>query len=85
MWVMILRRLSSAIPTLFGVSLIIFLLVDVLPGDPLAGLLPANAKADREAMKHQLGLDRPLPVRYLNWLGDVAHGNFGYSPYRRRT
>ena len=72
--------------TAFGVSIIIFLLLSVLPGDPLAGLLPENASpADREALAEQLGLDRPLPVRYVNWLGDLSRGDLGYSPFRRRN
>ena len=72
--------------TAFGVSIIIFLLLSVLPGDPLAGLLPENAQPrDREVLAQQLGLDRPLPVRYVTWLGDLARGDLGYSPFRRRN
>lgn len=78
-------RLAQAIPTLLGVTLLIWLLLSILPGDPLAGLLPQDATpADREALETRLGLDRPLPVRYISWLGDVAQGEFGYSPFRRR-
>jgi len=85
MLLMVLRRLSVAIPTIIGASLVIFVLVEVLPGDPLAGLLPTNATpAQRLALKKALGYDDPLPVRYLHWLGNVSHGNFGYSPYRRK-
>jgi len=85
MTLMLLRRLGMAIPTLLGVSLIIFLLMSVLPGDPLAGLLAQDATAaDRAALTHSLGLDAPLAVRYVRWLGDVLHGDFGYSPYRKR-
>ena len=85
MALMLLRRLGMAIPTLLGVTVVIFLLMSVLPGDPLAGLLaPDASQADRTAMAHQMGLDRPLPVRYVKWLREIAHGDFGYSPYRRR-
>jgi peptide/nickel transport system permease protein len=81
MTLMFLRRLGLAIPTLLGVSVVIFLLMSVLPGDPLAGLLAQDATAaDREALTHSLGLDAPLAVRYVRWLGDVLHGDFGYSP-----
>lgn len=78
-------RLAQALPTLLGVTLLIWLLLSILPGDPLSGLLPQDATAaDRAALEQRLGLDRPLPVRYITWLGDVATGDFGYSPFRRR-
>jgi peptide/nickel transport system permease protein len=83
---MVLRRLGMGALTAFGVSIVIFFLLSVLPGDPLAGLLPENAQpADRAALAQQLGLDKPLPVRYLNWVGDLARGDLGYSPFRRRN
>jgi len=82
---MVLRRLGMGVLTVFGVTLVIFLLLSILPGDPLAGLLPEAAQPkDREALAQQLGIDRPLLVRYVSWLGDLAHGNLGYSPFRRR-
>jgi peptide/nickel transport system permease protein len=82
----LLRRLGMGLLTAFGVSIIIFLLLSVLPGDPLAGLLPENAQpADREALAKELGLDQPLVVRYVTWLGDLARGDLGYSPFRRRN
>jgi peptide/nickel transport system permease protein len=57
----------------------------VLPGDPAAAILGDNATpAARDAVRHQLGLDQPLPLRYLHWLGQVLSGNLGYSPYRQR-
>jgi peptide/nickel transport system permease protein len=85
MTLMLLRRLGMAIPTLLGVSVVIFFLMSVLPGDPLAGLLAQDATAaDREALTRSLGLDAPLAIRYVRWLGDVLHGDFGYSPYRKR-
>jgi peptide/nickel transport system permease protein len=85
MALMLLRRLVLAIPTLLGVTIVIFLLMSVLPGDPLAGILAPDATAeDRAALAHEMGFDKPLPMRYLAWLGDIAQGDFGYSPYRRR-
>lgn len=82
---MIARRLGMGVLTVLGVTIVIFLLLSVLPGDPLAGLLPSDAQPkDREALSKQLGLDDPLPVRYVHWLGDVARGDLGYSPFRRR-
>jgi peptide/nickel transport system permease protein len=74
-----------AVPTLLGVSLMIWLLLSILPGDPLAFLLPQDATpADRVKLEQDLGLDRPFVVRYVDWLGDVTRGEFGYSPFRRR-
>lgn len=79
------RRVVLAVPILFGVTVIIFLLMNVLPGDPAAAFLPEDATpAAREAIRNELGLDEPLPVRYLTWLGDTVSGDLGYSPYRRR-
>jgi peptide/nickel transport system permease protein len=83
---MILRRLGMGLLTVVGVSILIFLLLSVLPGDPLAGLLPENAQPeDREALAETLGLNRPLPLRYVSWVGDLARGDLGYSPFRRRN
>lgn len=85
MGLLIARRLGMAVPTLLGVTAIIFLLMSVLPGDPLAGLLSQEATPeDRARLEESLGLDEPLPIRYVTWLGDIAQGDFGYSPYRRR-
>jgi ABC-type dipeptide/oligopeptide/nickel transport system permease component len=51
-----------------------------VPGDPVAMLMPAGATAaDVENMRHQLGLDRSIPVQFVSWIGDVAHGDFGAS------
>jgi len=79
------RRVGLAIPTLLGVTILIWLLLSILPGDPLAFLLPQDATPeDRARLAADLGLDRPLPVRYADWLGDVFKGDLGYSPFRRR-
>jgi len=80
-----LRRLMLAVPILIGVSIIVFLLMNVLPGDPAAAFLSDDSTpAARLAIRHTLGLDQPLPIRYVKWLGDALTGNLGYSPYRRR-
>jgi peptide/nickel transport system permease protein len=77
--------LGLALPTLFAVSIVIFLLLNVLPGDPLAGLLSPDAtKADRDNLAHSLGLDLPLPVQYGTWLLHLAQGDLGQSFSRRR-
>src|SRR4030081_1610029 len=80
------RRGALAVPTLLGVSILVFLLMQVLPGDQSASLLPPDASAhDVQVVRHDLGLDQPLPLRYERWLGKVVHGDFGYSLLRRRS
>lgn len=79
-----LTRVGLIIPILLGVSIIVFLLMEILPGDPAAALLSNEATdAEREAVREQLGLNDPLVVRYFNWLTDALTGDFGYSEYRR--
>jgi peptide/nickel transport system permease protein len=76
----ILRRLLLMIPTLFGVSVIVFALVRMLPGDAVTMLLQEfNYAKDAEELRAKLGLDRPAPVQYVEWLGGVTRGDFGVS------
>ena len=77
----IIRRLLTAIPTLILISMVVFAIVALAPGDPLAGLatnpdVPAEV---RQNILHQMGLDQPLPVRYVKWAESWALGNWGYS------
>ncbi len=82
----LLLRVGLAIPLLLGVSIIIFLLMQILPGNELASLLPAGAtQAQINSLTHSLGLDRALPIRFGIWLGHVLEGNFGYSPIQERN
>jgi peptide/nickel transport system permease protein len=76
----ILRRLVSLIPVLLGISLIVFFLIRLIPGDPAATLLGTHATptAIRE-LRDQLGLNRPLWSQYLTFLGRLIHGNLGFS------
>jgi peptide/nickel transport system permease protein len=81
----IVRRVLFAIPIAFGVSVVCFSLVYLAPGDPLQTILPSDATAEMvEQIKHAYGLDRPLPVQYLLWLGHVLTGDFGMSISTRR-
>src|SRR5918998_4427015 len=85
MLMVITRRLLMVPPALFGVSIVIFVLLNVLPGDPLAGLLAPDAtQADREELVKRMGLADPLPVQYVTWLGNVLQGDLGWSFSRRR-
>lgn len=80
-------RLSSAILVLVGVSLAVFLMVHLLPGDPATIMLqgsPATAE-DIQNLRRELGLDRPLPEQYLTYIGRVAQGDFGTSIHTRRS
>ncbi|MGA0295020.1 MAG: ABC transporter permease [bacterium] len=74
------RRLTALMVTLLVASLLIFLLLEILPGDPAAVILGVGAQEDTlRALRAELGLDLPAPVRYLNWLGEVLQGDFGRS------
>jgi peptide/nickel transport system permease protein len=76
-----LRRLAHAILLLFGVSLLLFLLMQAAPGDFFSETR-LNGQVSPEylhSLRVQYGLDQPLPVRYVRWLGSAARGEFGYS------
>ncbi len=77
----ILRRIVSMIPVLFLVSMISFALLYVLPGDPAVAILGENAGSTEtyQALRRELGLNRPLWQQYATWLGRVARGDFGIS------
>ncbi len=77
-----LRRLVLAIPVLVGVSLLTFLMLHLVPGDPVAAMFigQGGAKAEQlEQVREQLGLNDPLPVQYLNYLADAVRGDLGRS------
>jgi peptide/nickel transport system permease protein len=76
----LLRRIFSLIVTLLVVSLLIFVVMDLLPGDPASIMLGTSASPDTlAALRHELGLDQPLALRYLAWLGGVFRGDLGQS------
>jgi peptide/nickel transport system permease protein len=79
-----MRRIVSVIPALLGVSVVIFVMIRVLPGDPLATLLGAQGAnpADREMLARTLGFDEPMPLQYVHWLGRLVTGDLGYSYVR---
>jgi peptide/nickel transport system permease protein len=80
MQVYLVRRLLLVIPTLLGVSMVVFLLVRLLPGDAVTMLLQDYAYAkDADEMRARLGLDRPIYVQYVEWIGGVARGDLGTS------
>ncbi len=77
----IFRRTLIAIPTLLGISLIIFMIISLAPGDPFAELAqnPNVPVEVRDNLRKQLGIDDPVHVRYVRWLGQLVRGNLGYS------
>ena len=80
MGVYIAGRLASTVVVMAIVGLIVFLLLHLAPGSPAAIIAGDNATpAQITAINHQLGLDRPLPVQFLVWAGQVLRGNFGTS------
>lgn len=80
MWSYLLKRLLSLIPVLIGLSLIVFLIMAMIPGNPAQALLGAWATPENVArINQQLGLDKPMYQQYLIWIGNILHGDFGYS------
>ncbi|MBW6457162.1 MAG: ABC transporter permease [Trueperaceae bacterium] len=76
----LLRRLLVTFPTLLGVSVLVFLSLHLAPGDPALVMLGPKATATSlEALRTELGLDRPLHVQYLRWIGGVVSGDWGRS------
>jgi len=76
----ILRRVLGAIPVLFGLSVALFLFLRLLPGDPAEAILGQHATPELiKQIRQTLGLDQPLYVQYLDYLGRLLHGDFGAS------
>jgi peptide/nickel transport system permease protein len=82
----ILRRLIYTIPIIIGVTLVCFSFIHLAPGDPINAVLPENASAELVAqIKAAYGFDKPLPVQYLKWFGNVLTGDFGLSVMTQRS
>jgi peptide/nickel transport system permease protein len=78
----IVRRLVLMLITLFGISVIIFVLLHIVPGNIVDILFAAAGyvdPADRAHLEQELGFDQPLVVQYLHWIGGLLHGDLGYS------
>ena len=76
----ILKRLISAVPVLFGITIIVFLIMSLIPGDPATAILGSYATPENvEKLNRDLGLDKPMVQRYFIWLGNMATGDFGRS------
>lgn len=76
----VIRRLIGIIPVMLGVIFVTMLTIELIPGDPVAMMLGENARPEQEAaLREHLGLDQPLPVRYVKYVADVATGDLGRS------
>ncbi|HWI27159.1 MAG TPA: ABC transporter permease [Stellaceae bacterium] len=78
----LLRRVSLMILTLFGISVVIFVLLRVVPGNVADIIFDAAGMinpAEKAQLEHELGLDRPIAVQYVEWMGGLLHGDLGYS------
>lgn len=80
MYTYVLRRLAALVPTLVGISLLVFLMIHLVPGDPAQIMLGERADAETvQALRQQMGLDQPLHVQFLRFFGDVIRGDLGRS------
>ena len=76
----LIRRLLLTLPILFIVSVVCFSLINLIPGDPATVILgPEASEQAKEQMRERLGLDKPIVVQYVDWLGGVLHGDLGES------
>ena len=78
----LIRRLLLMVVTLFGISVIIFVLLRIVPGNiadilfDAAGMVSA---AEKHKLEVELGLDQPIAIQYIHWIGNLARGDFGYT------
>jgi peptide/nickel transport system permease protein len=77
---LVLRRLGAIIPVLLLVTAGVFSLLHLTPGDPIDAMMSESVDATvKETLRHQLGLDQPIPVQYLSWMGRLLRGDLGRS------
>lgn len=76
----VLRRLAGAVPLVLGIATIIFFLIDLAPGDPVSLLIGPGVSAEvMQQMRENFGLDEPVHIRYVKWVGAMLTGDLGYS------
>jgi peptide/nickel transport system permease protein len=90
MYSYIIRRLAFGAMTVIGVSIIVFIVLRILPGDPLVAVFGAEgfiklSDAERARYMAELGLSDPLPLQYLSWVADIARGKLGHSFFRAES
>jgi peptide/nickel transport system permease protein len=85
MWIFVARRLVQAVPVLFGISVLTFLLIYYLPADPARMYAGPSATVETvNRIRHELGLDQPLWVQYTRYIGRMLQGDLGFS-YRKQV
>ena len=78
----VLRRIGLLVPVVLGVVTVVFLIVHLIPGDPVEIMLGEQARAvDREALRHEMGLDKPIHLQYVAFLKGLVRGGRG-APLR---
>lgn len=80
----VLRKLLALIPKLLVISIVVFFALELLPGDALSRTIPPDqyhelSENQKNELRESMGLNDPAPVRYIRWLGNILHGDFGYS------
>jgi len=90
MYSYLMRRMAFGVVTVIGVSIIVFMVLRILPGDPLVAIFGPEgytklSEAERAHYMAELGLSDPLAMQYLNWVGEIARGNFGRSFFRAES
>src|SRR5215468_5085133 len=85
MWAYIARRLLYAVPILLGVSMLVFALIHLAPGDVVDLLVPPEVPREiADSLRHRFALDQPLHIQYLAWLGRLLVGDLGISFFTNR-
>ena len=81
----VLKRILQVIPVLIGITLITFTVIHVAPGDPVKIMMGQRYDPEvAQTVRHEMGLDKPLVVQYLIFLGEMARGDLGYSYHKRQ-
>src|SRR5512147_1617688 len=78
----LIRRLVALVPTVLGISMVVFLVMHLIPGDTISAMIGTQYKlteAQAAALREYYGLDHPLHEQYLRWLAAALHGDFGLS------
>ena len=74
----LVRRLLESIPVIFGVSILAFSIIHLIPGDPATAMLGERASPESvEAIRERMGLNKPLYEQYIIWMGNIVQGDFG--------
>lgn len=81
----VLRRIGLLVPVVLGVVTVVFLIVHLIPGDPVEIMLGEQARAvDREALRHEMGLDKPIHLQYVAFLKGLVRGDLGHSLHTKQ-